>query len=423
MFKKHNPTLALVWAVILFVIPLPFIQTLDAGLPAIYASSKLAIQWGSIAYVWMLAAIYLSTRPHYLDRLIGLPKLYMVHGMISLAALLLAWLHMEGTVSTGWIKQTGTIAFYLYLFLALYSLIFLAGWLTKRVPFLAKIKKGLERKVFKHELSVWIHKLNLVATVLVFIHIQLISYIRAITPYMMLIYAATLLVFATYVYNKLKPALTETNAVMTNLTMIADNVAQLTIESHHLLDYQAGDYLFLSFPGMPGLKEPHPFSLVNVPKKDQEIVLAIRGDGDFTKQLQDLSCPQKVLVTPGYGRFQEVIAEQQPEHLLIIAGGIGVVPLLSIIQGNPQIATELFYNAHTQDNLIYQKEIQTLAERDNFTAHCQVGRFQDYEVLNALEYDSLILIAGPQAMADHWEQVLQKEGVEIDKIFYEEFEW
>lgn len=116
------------------------------------------------------------------------------------------------------------------------------------------------------------------ATVLVFIHIQLISYIRTITPYMVLIYAATLLVFATYVY---KPALTETNAVITNLTMIADNVAQLTIESHHLLDYQAGDYLFLSFPGMPGLKEPHPFSLVNVPKKDQEIVLAIRGDGDL----------------------------------------------------------------------------------------------------------------------------------------------
>lgn len=77
--------MGLVWGVVLFVLPLPLIQTLAAGLPSIYASEALAVQVGSIAYVWFLTSIYLATRPHWLDRLIGLPSIYMVHGIAQLA--------------------------------------------------------------------------------------------------------------------------------------------------------------------------------------------------------------------------------------------------------------------------------------------------------------------------------------------------
>ncbi len=76
---------------------------------------SLPIIAGTIAYVWLLLAIYLSTRPRRLDRLIGLPKVYMIHGIMSLGAILLAWLHMQGSPSAGLIKQTGNIAFYLFL--------------------------------------------------------------------------------------------------------------------------------------------------------------------------------------------------------------------------------------------------------------------------------------------------------------------
>ena len=154
MFKKHDYTLGVLWAAAIFILPLPFIQTLEAGLPAIYYPQKLPIIAGTIAYVWLLLAIYLSTRPRWLDRLIGLPKVYMIHGIMSLGAILLAWLHMQGSPSAGLIKQTGNITFYLFFGLAVYSMVFMAGWLTKRVPFLAKSKQVLEEKIFKHELSI-----------------------------------------------------------------------------------------------------------------------------------------------------------------------------------------------------------------------------------------------------------------------------
>ncbi|WP_225352150.1 hypothetical protein [Secundilactobacillus similis] len=88
--ETHALCSGLVWAIILFVLPLPLIQTLANGLPAIYNQEALAIQVGSIAYVWFLASIYLSTRPKWLDRLIGLPSIYFIHGMLSIFAIGLA---------------------------------------------------------------------------------------------------------------------------------------------------------------------------------------------------------------------------------------------------------------------------------------------------------------------------------------------
>ncbi|MGZ1131498.1 hypothetical protein ACXO2Q_07295 [Lactobacillus delbrueckii subsp. bulgaricus] len=42
MFKKHDYTLGVLWATAIFILPLPFIQTLEAGLPAIHYPQKLA---------------------------------------------------------------------------------------------------------------------------------------------------------------------------------------------------------------------------------------------------------------------------------------------------------------------------------------------------------------------------------------------
>ena len=57
MIKSHNYALGLTWAIILFVIPLPMIQTLAVGLPAAYADEFQAIYFGAIAYAWTLVAI------------------------------------------------------------------------------------------------------------------------------------------------------------------------------------------------------------------------------------------------------------------------------------------------------------------------------------------------------------------------------
>ncbi|MDT6980580.1 iron reductase [Levilactobacillus zymae] len=282
MTPKLSYLRGLIWAVILFLLPLPLIQALALGLPSIYAGEAFAIQLGSIAYVWWLAAVYLATRPRWLDRLIGLPSLYFIHGLLSLLALVLAYFHKTQTSSFGWIKRTGDWAFDLFVALMAYSLIFLAGWLTSRSRLLTRLKRQLER-LFHHELSIWLHRLNLVALALVFVHVQLIGYVTSITSYIWLFNGYTIVVAGAYLYQKITHVWRLPAAKLTAKRKLAPNFYEFTLQVRH--PHQLTVHLFVNFPHHDGLKERHPFSVVNAVSEDGQIVLAIRGDGDFTRQI------------------------------------------------------------------------------------------------------------------------------------------
>jgi predicted ferric reductase len=425
MLKRHNYALGLAWLGVFFLIPLPFIQTIATGLPAIYNDERLAILYGTIAYSWMLAAIYLSTRPRWLDRLIGLPEMYMLHGILSVAAIGLAYLHKTGTTSNGWTERLGDWAFNLFLAVMLYSLIFLAGWLTSRLPVLAQIKTWLE-KVFHHELTIWVHRLNLVATGFIFIHVLLISYIRAITPFMIVFMTASIFVATSYLWFKIQP---KTAAQLVANRTLAPNLQELTIQlpARNRLTLQAGDFAFLAFPDIPGMREGHPFSIVNDPRQDHhQLRFAIRGDGDFTRRLAEIVPPQRVAVIGGFGRYLNFVTEQQPQQLVVIAGGTGVIPLLSLIAQQTTQATTFFYNGHTAANLLYPELFAAWQKRPSFTAYRQVGRFSDDDILHQLPAERrglAVVIGGPAGMARHWIKVLTANGVPRGQIYYEAFTW
>lgn len=427
MFSGYKYKIGMAWLIAIFVLPLPFLYTFSQGLPALYASQTSAFMYGVVAYVWMLFAIYIGTKPKWIDRLIGLPMAYMIHGILSLLAILLAFFHKEGSPSSGLIQLTGDYAFNLFLGLALYSLIFMAGWLTSRVRFLEAIKQTLE-KIFKHELSVWIHRLNIIATLLVFIHVQLIDYVRENIAFMILFYAASLFVAISYAWNKLSDNAQGSQAQLVSNQEIAPNIRELVIQLPRKSGFKLkpGDYVFISFPQFQGMGEPHPFSLVNAPSGDGLLKLAIRGDGDFTRGLKDIPTKTEVVVDGGFGVYQSIIDDNQVKQLLIIGGGIGIVPLLSIIEGNPSIDTQLFYTVTKGTPFIYRDNITDWQKRPNFQAFCQEGRFKDEEILEALPKDLsqfLVLLGGPASLGRHWTKVLEKAGIAPSRIYYEEFSW
>lgn len=158
-----------------------------------------------------------------------------------------------------------------------------------------------------------------------------------------------------------------------------------------------------------------------------ELILAIRGDGDFTKQLQRVTAPAKLHVDGGYGMYQSIIDDQKPQEVLMISGGIGVTPILSVIEGNPDLKTTVFHGASTQAALIYgDKFAKWQVERDNFIVNRVVGMYQEEDVLAYLPEDKkdfTVLISGPPAMARYWEKVMKANGVPKGQIFYEEFGW
>lgn len=425
--QKHSYTLGLAWLSAVFLLPFPLIFTFMTGLPAIYATNRVGYALGIYAYVWMLLAIYIGTKPKWLDRLIGLPMAYMIHGILSLVAILFSFMHKNLSPSEGLIQLTGNVAFAMFFTIALYSMIFMAGWLTSRVPALSKIKLLLE-KVFRHEVSVLLHRLNIIATLLVFIHVQLIPYVRSNTSFMIVFYIMSFYVFGNYFWHKYKPNALGYKSLLLENKEIAPNIHELRIKIPKKLQkgLRPGDFVFISFPKIKGLEEPHPFSIVNDPYTESELVLAIRGDGDFTTLLQSVEAPVDLRVDGGYGMYQTIIDEQKPTELLIVTGGIGITPILSIIEANPSIKTTVFHSASTEAALIYEDLFKKWSNRVNFEFHRSVGRYDDEEVLSHLPKNTsnlAVLVSGPAAMGRHWIKTMASHGVPKTQIFYEEFGW
>lgn len=425
--KNHQYSLGLAWLVAIFLLPFPLIATFMIGLPTIYATSRMGYALGIYAYTWMLLAIYIGTKPKWLDRWIGLPMAYMIHGILSLVAIVFSLLHKSLSPSEGLIQMTGNIAFFMFVAIASYSMVFMAGWLTSHFPLLEKIKKGLE-KIFKHEMSVLIHRLNIVATLLVFIHVQLITYVRSNTSFMIVFYLMSFYVFGNYFWAKYKPNATGYESQLLSNRAIGPNIHELIIKVPKKLQqkFRPGDFVFISFPKIKGMEEPHPFSIVNDPRTTPELTLAIRGDGDFTRQLQTISAPVEMRVDGGYGMYQTIIDEQKPKQLFIVTGGIGVTPILSVIEGNPDIAMTVFHSASTEAALIYENHFRKWSVRSNFKAYRKVGRFEESAILSQLPEntsDVTVLISGPSAMGRYWVKTMVGHGIPRGQIFYEEFGW
>ncbi|EGJ27447.1 iron reductase [Streptococcus porcinus] len=427
MLKKFMSHLGLSWLTILFILPFPFLYTLNNGLRKLHVHSSLGILLGALAYVWMLTAIYIATKPKWIDRWVGLPSAYLIHGIVALLALFLSFFHKELDSSQGLIKWTGDFAFIIFLGLSAYSLIFMAGWLTTRIVLLQNIKFFLE-KLFKHELSVWLHRLNVVAVVFIFIHIQLVHYIVNIYPFVILIWFYTIFVLCSYMWFHFKP---NAHGIRANLLFnheIAPNTRELVIQlpPNSSLKFRPGDFAFISFPDVFQMAEPHPFSLARAPGKNGKLFFAIRGDGDFTKQLALIPNNSLVRIDGDFGKYQSIINLFKPKQLIIIGGGIGVVPLFSVAEGNPDISVNFFYTVKSQEELIYKEKLLDLQRRPNTNVYYQVGRFSEEHILGYLPQHTkncVFLIGGPVSMGRYWQKVIQARGVNPERIYYEEFSW
>ena len=95
------------WAVAV-VFPLPLVLVYDA-IATEPVTLKQLVLFGLIAYCWWLLAILLSVRPRWLDRLVGLPAVYRLHGVLGLGALVLAYiLTRTPTPATDWPRPSET---------------------------------------------------------------------------------------------------------------------------------------------------------------------------------------------------------------------------------------------------------------------------------------------------------------------------
>lgn len=451
--KHINTIVALAWSVVLFIVPLPFLATLVAGLPSLYSNELFGIELGVIAYTWMLAAVYLACRPRWVDRTVGLPTMYMIHGVLAILAIIFAFVHQSLLPGAGaLIGLTGHMGLYLFMGVAVWSMIFMAGWLTARVHWLAQLKRTLEH-VFHHEMSVWLHRLNLIAIALIVIHVHVIDYIAAIKPFILLFDTATIIVLAYYVWSMINRHAYALRGRIASVQPIADRVSELQItldkRSTDEAHWNPGDFAFIAFPSERGMHEYHPFSLTNAhPVQSQTkagnvptMNFAIRADGDFTNRIATLKPGTEVRVIPPYGRYAEFIAEhdhqlkrsdnaghssssQTAPTLVLIGGGIGITPLIGILKayaGTGRIV-DFLYTTRKDSDIIYHNELEQIgANNPNTRVRIQTQRPNAQTITSMIRPGAIYLIAGPHGMLVTVRKILLAHGVTANDIYYEPF--
>ncbi|WP_426226439.1 FAD-binding oxidoreductase [Pseudarthrobacter sp. DSP2-3-2b1] len=270
---------------------------------------KFYILLGLVAYSWWLLAIVLSVRPPWLDRLVGLRSIYGLHGMLGVLALAAAYVHGENSYAPErWARWLGDWSFYAALTVLCYSVFFMSGWLVDRSMLLVKVKRLLER-VFRHQLSVWIHRLNLVIVGMIWLHAHLLDRVSEHFVFMVLFDLYTVVVLGIYAWKKwIGPDTFKAGTVVANHARGGSTRKVSVALDQEETSLRPGDFFFLSFEGSSAVsRERHPFSVTD--DNREEVTFTMRQHGNYTRRLGNVQAGTRVRLEGPFGRFDSIVQD------------------------------------------------------------------------------------------------------------------
>ena len=132
-----------------------------------------------------------------------------------------------------------------------------------------------------------------------------------------------------------------------------------------LFRYLPGQFLFLTFLRGRGLPvEEHPFTISSSPSERDHIAVAVKESGDFTLSIGRTKPGDRAAILAPYGRFSYLLHRER-KRLVFIAGGIGVTPLLSMLRYMAHLKTgkdtTLFYANRTEADIAFREELEAIA--------------------------------------------------------------
>jgi predicted ferric reductase len=388
---------------------------------------KYYILLGLVAYTWWLLSIVLSVRPPWLDRLVGLPSIYGLHGMLGVLAVVAAYIHSENGYAPNRVARfLGDWGFYGAVATLCFAVFFLSGWLVDRSMLLLRIKRFLEL-VFRHQLSVWIHRLNLVILAMIWLHAHLLERVSQHFVFMTLFDLYTVTALGTYAWKKwIAPANYLLGTVQSNDAR-GETTRRVSIAlDHEAAKLQPGDFFFLSFEGSSAVnREWHPFSVTDDNRKT--LTFTIRQHGNFTRRLGNLETGTRVRLEGPFGRFDSIVQDQDSDAPLVLIGmGAGVAPLLSLTAAHhPTRKIHLLWSVRRKEDIYYRDKLEEYraASGGRLQVSARIGRFRKDDLTAALPADALakgaFFIVGPNTAVLSTQRLLRRAGVSARQIHQE----
>ena len=128
----------------------------------------------------------------------------------------------------------------------------------------------------------------------------------------------------------------------------------------HKFSFKPGQFMELSLPGFGEA----PFAPCNAPDSGH-IELCVRSAGRLTEKLHTMKIGERGGLRGAYGNGWPVIANNKlplaKQNLLIVVGGLGLVPLRTLILGKEKFLgkeskVQIFYGARHPDDMLFRHE-------------------------------------------------------------------
>jgi len=211
-------------------------------------------------------------------------------------------------------------------------------------------------------------------------------------------------------------------------------------ENHYGLDFEAGQFAWLNVGNGSFSLHENPFSISSAPSDKDSIQFLIKELGDFSGSVGRIVPGTKAYVDGPHGNL--TVAGREEPGIALIAGGVGVAPLLSILrqlrlEGDKRPSV-LVYANRIEQQIVHREELEALAtDHGTRVVHVLSEPPQGWDGLVGLvdpkmlgtlfqpagSKNWLYILCGPVAMMETVESALLEMGVPQHNIVSERFDY
>ena len=170
--------------------------------------------------------------------------------------------------------------------------------------------------------------------------------------------------------------------IVTEITQQTPDVKTFRVEAPgggKLFEHKPGQCAMLSVPGISEAM----ISITSSPTNTEYMEFSVKKCGCLTDWLHSMEVGQMITVRGPYGRHFPVYDELLGKDLLIVAGGIGLAPVRSVINyvrdNRDKFGTvDIVYGSRSKADLVYHKEIvEEWMNTEGFNVHLTIDNPQE----------------------------------------------
>ena len=197
-----------------------------------------------------------------------------------------------------------------------------------------------------------------------------------------------------------------------------------------LFEHKPGQCAMLSVPGISEAM----ISITSSPTNTEYMEFSVKKCGCLTEWLHAMEVGQMITVRGPYGRHFPVYDELLGKNLMIVAGGIGLAPVRSVINyvrdNRDKFGTvDIVYGSRSKDDLVYYDEIvNEWMNTPGFNVHLTIDNPQEgwdghvgfvpnyVKELNP-DLDKTVLMCGPPIMIKFTLGGLMELGFKKEQVY------